>query len=80
MSIRDGLPAAQIPVFDAAIAACAQMYADACAERDQVAAASGARAVAEAAWFPGHALGSVEAIQASYEAMQDEARERARAA
>jgi hypothetical protein len=61
---------------DAAIAEAAQVLADARYERDMLAATCGTRAVAEAASYPGHRLGSVEAIQAAYEAMRQEARRR----
>ena len=43
-----------------------------------LAATHGTRAVAEAAWYPGHPLGTVDAIQARYEELQEEARQRLR--
>ena len=58
-----------------AIAAAGQLLADTYAERDQLAATAGARAVAEAAHYPGHPL-TVGEIARQYEAMQDEARKR----
>jgi hypothetical protein len=63
---------------DEAIAATARILASASAERDQLAAAEGPAAVAQAAWFPGHPLTAPE-IEAQYSAMQTSAR-RARAA
>lgn len=80
MALRDGLAAGQIPAFNDATAAFLQEYADACAERDELAATGGTRAVAEAAWYPGHPLVTVDEIQRRYEQMQDEARHRADAA
>jgi hypothetical protein len=71
---RDSLPEAQRGAFDACISAAAQICADACARQAHLGTTRGTRAVAEAAWYPGHPLGSVEAIQARYEELLDEAR------
>jgi hypothetical protein len=60
--------------YDAAITQAAQILVDACYQRDMLAATHGTRAVAEAAWYPGHPLGSIDAIQAAYEARQQQAR------
>jgi len=80
MTLRDSLPADQIPAFNEATARFVQEYRDAEGERDELAATGGPRAVAEAAWYPGHPLGTVEAIERRYRQMQDEARHRADAA
>lgn len=66
---RDNLPADARAAFDAAIAKAAALHVQACRDTDELAATRGTRAVAEAAWYPGHPLGTVEAIQASYEAL-----------
>ncbi|HET9966637.1 MAG TPA: hypothetical protein VFQ68_00290 [Streptosporangiaceae bacterium] len=74
---RDGLPDdAARARYDQAVKAAGLILAHARLERDQLAAAEGTQAVAEAAWYPGHALGSVEAIQGRYEALREEARRR----
>lgn len=72
---RDSLPDdATRARYDEAIAAAAKVLARARRERDMLAAAHGTRAVAEAAWYPGHPLGSVEAIEASYTGLREQAR------
>lgn len=72
---RDSLPDDEARAcYDAACARFAQRWVDACYERDLLAATHGTRAVAEAAWYPGHPLGSVDAIQARYEELQEQAR------
>ena len=52
---------------DAAIANAARAYAEAVRARDELAAARGSLAVGDAAWFPGHRLGSREAIARYYD-------------
>jgi hypothetical protein len=63
--------------YDEAIAAAARFHVRACLEEDLLAATQGTRALAEAAWYPGHPLGSVEAIQARYEALREKSRRNA---
>jgi hypothetical protein len=60
--------------FDEAIQEVAEVYVDACRERDQLAMTDGTLAVARQARFPGHCLGSIKAIQARYDSLQAEAR------
>jgi hypothetical protein len=73
---RDSLPDDATRVrYDEAVTAAAKVLARACYERDMLAATHGTRAVAEAAWYPGHPLGSVEAIQAAYEQRREQARQ-----
>lgn len=58
---RNHIPAtAHMSVRERAIRAAAEALADAVAER----ASRTPREAAEAAWYPGHRLGSVEAIEA----------------
>jgi hypothetical protein len=75
---RDSLPDNETRArYDQAITRAAQVLADACHERDLLAATHGTRAVAEAAWYPGHPLGTVDAIQSRYEELRDQARQAA---
>ncbi len=68
---RDSLPDEGTRArYDEAITGLAHTYVDACRERDVLAARHGSRAVAEAAWYPGHPLGTVDAIQARYEELR----------
>jgi hypothetical protein len=62
---------------DEAITAAARILRDASAERDALACSEGARAVAGAAYWPGHPAGSAEAIERQYRAKQDRALNRA---
>jgi hypothetical protein len=62
---------------DEAITAAARILRDASAERDALASSEGPRAVGEAAYWPGHPLGSPEAIAQSYRDMRDRALNRA---
>jgi hypothetical protein len=71
---RDALSPQQVPGFDQRTGDFAQQLADACAEQARIVATEGPRAAAEQAWYPGHPLGTVEAIQARYEQLQDETR------
>jgi hypothetical protein len=79
---RDSLPADQRPVTtrDEAIARAAQEFADAQAERGELAATQGPRAVAEAAWPVVAGLVPAAEIEQQYRAMQDKARKRAQEA
>ena len=80
MSYRDSLPDdAARGRYASAITAAAQVLARACHDQDTLAAAAGTRAVAVAAWYPGHPLGTVEKIQDRYEQMQATARREKRA-
>lgn len=73
---RDTLPGDEARArYGAAIASAATAFAAACRDRDGLAAAEGPGAVAEAAWYPGHPLGSPGAIEARYEQMQEAARQ-----
>jgi cation transport regulator ChaB len=67
---RDTLPAGQRATYDAAVREAGQALRDACGQRDQLGAERGATAVAQAAWHPGHRLGSVEAIEQYYRGLQ----------
>jgi cation transport regulator ChaB len=69
---RDTLPAGQRAAYEQAVREAGQALRDACGRRDQLAAERGATAVAQAAWHPGHRLGSVEAIERYYRGLQDE--------
>jgi len=71
---RDGLRPDARERYDAAAEQVAQVLAEIRYERDMLAATDGPRAVAEAAWYPGHPLGTVVAIQAHYEQLQVRAR------
>jgi hypothetical protein len=78
---RDSLPDDQTRArYDEACARAGQVLAQARYERDLLAATAGTRAVAEAAWYPGHPLGTVDAIQARYEELQEQARHRQKTA
>jgi hypothetical protein len=72
---RDSLPDEETRArYDAAIAAAARIHVAACYEEDLLAATQGTRALAEAAYYPGHPLGSVEAIEARYIELRERAR------
>jgi hypothetical protein len=78
---RDSRTPAEREGYDAAVANSNQRRLPACRERDLLAATEGTRAVAEAAYYPGHRLGSVEAIEAAYiERQERERRKQANAA
>jgi hypothetical protein len=73
---RDSLPDEETRArYDDAILAAGRILAQASYDRDMLAATHGTRAVAEAAWYPGHPLGSIDAIQARYEQLQERARQ-----
>jgi hypothetical protein len=73
---RDTLPDEETRArYDDACAKAGQVLAQARYDRDLLAATRGTRAVAGAAWYPGHPLGSAEAIQARYEQLQEEGRQ-----
>lgn len=74
--IRAALTPEQIPAYDAALDAAAEVYAAALDRRDETYAMGGARAVAEAAYVPGGP--SVEELAARYEAMAEQARQEKR--
>jgi hypothetical protein len=57
---------------DASITTAARVFAAARRDRDQLAAAEGAQAVADAAWYPGSPL-SPDAIRDRYEQLQAQA-------
>jgi hypothetical protein len=70
---RDSLPDDETrPGYDTAIARAAALLAKAYQDTHLLAHTHGTRAVAEAAWHPGHEL-TVEQIQARYEAMREAA-------
>jgi len=60
-----------------AITAAAPILRDASAERDALASSEGPRAVAEAAYYPGHPAGSAAAIERLYRDMQTAATQKA---
>lgn len=60
---RDSLGPGARERYDAATGSAARVLADSAAGLASLAAAHGIRAAAEAAWYPGHRLGSVEAIE-----------------
>lgn len=71
---RDSLDPARRARYDDAIAKAAPVLKLMQTDQAALAAAQGPRAVAEAAWYPGHPLGTVDAIEACYRQLQDEAR------
>lgn len=74
---RDSLPDNETRGrYDDACTRAGQVLAQARYDRDMLAATRGTRAVAEAARYPGHPLGTVEAIQAAYEDLREESRRR----
>jgi hypothetical protein len=70
---RDSLGPGAREQYDAAIAAAARVYANACLERERLAVTEGATAVARAAHYPGHPL-TVSELQQKYQQMQAAAR------
>ncbi|MEU9264563.1 hypothetical protein AB0E04_03790 [Streptomyces sp. NPDC048251] len=60
MTISEHSPSEPVPTREQAIRAAAAALVDAVAERNS----RTPREAAEAAWYPGHRLGSVEAIEA----------------
>lgn len=72
----DSLPPEQRPAYFKATAEFGRILAAARQERAELHRTKGSRAVAEAAWYPGHRLKTVEAIEAYYLAMLEKARER----
>lgn len=77
---RDSLDAETRDSYGDAISAAARVLAPAYRDQDMLAAADGTQAVAEAAYYPQHRLGSAAAIKDRYEQFQEEARRRQRAA
>jgi hypothetical protein len=74
---RDSLPATSRGKYDTAVTTAGEMLARICLDTDILAAEHGTRAVAEAAWSPGKSL---DAIEASYTALQQAARQKQAAA
>ena len=66
---RDSLPDDETRArYDAACAAAGRVLAAGCRDRDRLYLEQGALAVGRAAFYPGHRLGSPEAIAEAYEA------------
>lgn len=72
---RDALPDDKTRArYDEAIRQAAAILVRACQDRDRLYMEQGSLAVGQAAWYPGHPLGSPEAIAARYEERVAEAR------
>lgn len=64
---RDSLPPEQVPAYDACVRNAGRSLAEGTRAMHELAAEQGSLAVGKAAWYPGHPLGSPEAIAAAYE-------------
>ena len=70
----DSLPPGQRAAYFAACKEAGRMLAIAYKAQAELYRREGSRAVAEAAWYPGHPLGTVEAIEARFLRLLEEAR------
>ena len=78
---RDSLPDEETRArYDQAVAAAGVVLARALADVAVLSAERGALAAAQAAWYPGHPLGSPEAIAARYEQLHGRREDAAQAA
>ena len=77
---RDSLPDSRRALYDAAVAEAGAVLARTLADIEALAAAQGPHAVAAAAWFPGHGLGTADAIALHYEQLHAQAEDTAQAA
>jgi len=74
---RDRLPGETRPAFDAHSATAGRSYAEGARIMHELAAAEGPMAVGRAAYFPGHPMGTPEAIAARYAELYGQAGARA---